>query len=267
MSGFVERIIQEQATTNGMASLTKVTGTKLNQSFEGNVNQAKFMLNQAGHTMTFDAPYLHSKARTLVLQGSVTLHEADAYTIRSRWLKTVSRDLIGFATTDYAVAASGKLTQVADSAKHVSRKGMEISDALKIIQSVGGLPGNPVPTPPLAQHRVEVAGIMADDKTFASGKIQLTAGVAIEMTGTTEVKIHVGACQISVTPVRIDLNPLVPIPPVPVVPTPVSFNYTEAPAMDTVPDKGVALLPSQKGRNPVPCAAPYHDPGITGFMG
>jgi len=264
MSSYVERMIQEQANAQAMASLTKVTGTRLNQSYEGSVNQAKFILNQAGHTMTFDAPWFHAKARVLTLQGGVTLHEADSYAVRARWTKVVSRELISHATTDYAVSASGKLTQMADTAKHVSRKGIEILDALKLVQAVGGVPGNPVPTPPTVQRTMEVAG---NDKTFASQKVQITAGVAVEVFAGTEVKIHVGACQIMVSPTRIDLNPLIPIPPAPVTPSPVSFNYTEAPSMDTTSDKGVGLLPSQKGRNPVPCAAPYNDPGVSGLMG
>lgn len=71
-----------------------------------------------------------------------------------------------------------------------------------------------------------------------------------------QLLIRLGAACIVMNPNgRIDLNPSSKPSP-----KPVTVQYTEAPSMETTPDKAAAVLPTKGARNPVPCAAPYAKP-------
>lgn len=134
---FSKNIIKE--ITNALASTTliKVSGIKFEQQTEGKVQQAKFIFNQAGSTLSNEAPVIRSSARLNIMQAEMMVNEAHASGFKSVWEHHAVDKAAGFATTDYYVNAKGELTQTANKAHYYGQSGTEIADKDHVTVDVG----------------------------------------------------------------------------------------------------------------------------------
>ena len=134
---FSKNLVKE--ITNALASttLSKVSGVKFEQQTEGRVQQAKFMLNQAGSSLSNEAPVIRNSARLNVVQAEMLVSESHASGYKSVWEHHIVDKAAGFATTDFYVNAKGKLTQTANKANYYGQAGTEIADKDHVTIDVG----------------------------------------------------------------------------------------------------------------------------------
>jgi hypothetical protein len=235
----VESTVKEMANALTSTTINKTTGTKLNQQYEGAVNHAKFMLNQAGTSIAHEAPLIRSTARMQVLQAKTLLTEADVHDTRARWKYQVIEDSYGVATTDWHIMAKGKAILSADEAWYFGQSGTTMADKKHVVMAIPKGQLGPLVLPGTkAMVRMNDAGI-------------------IEVTADTKIILMVGTKSLSISADRIDMNPL--IPPI-ITPETVQIRFVAHAGLDRVTDKAAGKLPSKGARNPVPCAAPTRDP-------
>jgi hypothetical protein len=235
----VDATVKEMANALTSTTINKTTGTRLNQQYEGSVNHAKFMLNQAGTSIAHEAPVIRSTARLKVLQAKTMLTEADVHDTRARWKYQVVEDSYGVATTDWHIMAKGRAVLSANEAYYFGQQGTTMADKKKVLFAIPKGQLGPIPIPGTkAMARMTDAGV-------------------IEITADTKIVLMVGTKSLTITNDRIDMNPL--IPPI-ITPETVQVKFVAHAGLARVTDKAAGKLPSKGSRNPVPCAAPTKDP-------
>lgn len=275
----VEGLIKEVSNALASTTISKATGARLNQQYEGSINQAKFILTQAGSSLTQEAPVLRNAGRLLVNQAQLVLTEGDALDFRGQWLYQLIDKSYGISTTDLHVFSKGLSVITSKKAHYFGQDETVMADNTKLSLTAGNASQLSLDKEGNAVLVAKTAGGNGSLKIAPDGTVTTTASNAtgsagaqvvmkpngeVTVTGSTKVTLVVGGSAIVIVDGKIDLNPSA-------APsstrsaaegvTNVDVKYMEAAPLQAVPDKKPAALHAKGARNPIPCAAPWKPTG------
>ena len=225
LNDFHKRLIKENSNALGTMTLSKATGSKLDQSFEGVVRVSKFAWNQSGFSIGNEAPIIMNSARTMLNQAAVLFTEADSIQSVGQWSNAYLKNSWSVVTKDLGMIATSKMVLSAKTAFLFGQDGLNIADKKLVSMTAEGG----------SQIRMDKDG----NTTIYSTK---------------QIVLRVGQSTLVISSDRIDLNPSTP-PDVRMVE--IKVQYFEPPEPAMIKEKGQAELPIAGPRNPVPGNIPY----------
>lgn len=238
----VKKLIEEISNAITATSLDKATGTKLNQQYEGAINHAKFIFNQAGTSLVNDAPVVRNSARLLVNQGRMVLTEGDMIDTRAQWQLMVTGKTWGAASHgDAFVNANDVLTLTGKKTNVFGQEGTMVADK---------------------QH-VKLNAANASQMTLTSTKATLAGpmvtldGDVIHIKAGNTLILEAAGMAVIISAGGVALGVPAPPPAAPADVDTVDPKLVDVPAVATTADKTASKLPKRGARNPAPVAAPY----------
>jgi hypothetical protein len=284
-AGFVENRIKDLSNALASTTIKKVTGVKLDRTFESYIHAAKFSLFKSGSSLALEGPSIRLSGQLVTQQGSIVLTEADDIGVVGQWMTQQLKESWTLGTEHIQAVAKTRLVLTAGTAQYFGQSGITIGDKTKLTLGVDGKGGATFD----AEGNITLVnsaklGIKLSESGIVSiaadkgAQIQLnkegtltqqakdslvSKAKTVEVVGNTKVVIKVGGSSIVVDSSRIDLNPSSS----PTVSDPASVSVEDVPVLDIVfvdppkpaetPQKEATTLPAKGKRNPIPAPLPY----------